>query len=136
MIKKTIKYVNLYGTEVVEDLYFNLSAVEQARLEAKYVRNSGETLQDYLNKVIASQDIKKILAIIEDFILTAYGERAADGRGFEKSHEIRERFSNSIPYAELFEQIINDPKVMSQLINGAVEKTKKVDNQVSMNTVQ
>lgn len=125
MYKKTMTYINTFDEEVTEDLYFNLTQPEQAKLEADYVRNSDMSLNECIKAIMATKDLKAILATIEDFLLRAYGERTPDGRGFEKNAEIRERFSNSIVYGELFEEIINKPELLTEILNGALSKPGK-----------
>lgn len=120
MIKKTIKYVNLGGEQAELTAYFNLSKVEATRLAAKYGVQGD--LAAGLTATVEHGEFDKMLAIIEDFILTSYGEKAADLSGFIKTPENKATFSNSIPYAELFEELLTDPDKLKAFIESITPK--------------
>lgn len=110
MLKQRITYTNGNGEKESKDYYFNLTWLDYARLEAKYVEAESQTLQDYINKILEKHEVNKTLALLEDIILSSYGEKSADGERFVKSKEIRENFSYSWAYAKLFEDLMEDPK--------------------------
>ncbi len=59
-----------------------------------------------------------MLQLIEDMILTSYGERSSDGSRFNKSEEIRKNFENSIAYAEVFEEILTNENAAAEFASG------------------
>ena len=114
MLKKTVNYVNFLGLEVSEDLYFHVSTVEATRLQVRY----GGDIVEYAKKIAASGEVGTMLQLIEDMILTSYGERSADGSRFNKSEEIRKNFENSIAYAEVFEEILTNENAAAEFASG------------------
>ena len=122
MIKKTLSYTDFNGESVKEDLYFNLNQVEQTRLLAKYTTGGFADLQGYIAKIQEKHEHDKIIALLEDIILSSYGERSADGRKFIKTKAVREEFEYSIAYAELFELLLTNPKEMEKFANGIFQK--------------
>ena len=114
MLKKTVNYVNFLGLEVTENLYFHVSSVEATRLQVRY----GGDIVEYANKLAASGDVGTMLELIEDMILTSYGERSSDGSRFNKSEEIRKNFENSIAYAEVFEDILTNENAAAEFASG------------------
>lgn len=105
MLKQTVTYENFNGFEVTEDLYFNLSTPELARLSARY----GGDVSEYATKLAKSGNLDAMLHFIEDLMLTSYGKKSDDGKRFVKTKEVREEFEYSIAYATLFEELLTDP---------------------------
>lgn len=119
MLKQTISYTDFNGQQVTEDLHFHLSTPDHVRLAAKY----GGDLAEYLEKVAKSDDPVKMIAIIEEIIKAAYGEKSKDGKHFVKTPEIVEQFNYSQAYAELFESIILDPAKAEAFAAGVITPT-------------
>lgn len=104
MFKKEIEYTDFNGTDRKEAFYFHLSLPEVTRIEAKV----GGSIKDHIEILIESSRTKELLDFIEEIMLSSYGEKTSDGRSFKKNQEIREEFSNSIAYAEFFEQLLTE----------------------------
>lgn len=121
MLKKEIKFTDLEGKEASITAYFNLSKVEALRLAGLYGVDGD--LGAGLNAIVESKDYNKMLAVLEDIILTSYGIKTEDNTGFIKSKESRELFSNSIPYAEVFEQLLTDPEQIKAFTEQVVPKS-------------
>lgn len=115
MIKKTISYVDFNGTQRNDDYYFHLSVPEATRFAARFGEQGWEA---GIKKIIDSGDLREVLDLFEDIILTAYGQKSPDGRTFIKNKEMRENFSNSEAYAQLFEELIMSPDAMTQFAKG------------------
>lgn len=115
MLKKTITYENFNGEKVTEDFYFNINALEYVRLTAKY----GKDLQEYIQDLAKKEDVAALMAVMEDLILSAYGVKSADGSKFVKTRSAREDFEYSAAYADLFIEMLTDPKE-SQAFGAAV----------------
>ena len=115
MLKKTITYVDYNGTERKEDFYFNLSKAEIMEMEM------GTTggMVEMINR-IAAQDAPAIIDVFKKMILTAYGEKSADGKRFIKSKEISEAFSQTEAYSQLFMELATDADAASKFVNGIV----------------
>lgn len=106
MIKKTMTYVDFNGETVVEDLYFNLNALEYTRLTA---RNGGD-LDKRIAELVEKDDTEGIIALMEDLLLSSYGVKSEDGRRFVKTKQIREEFEYSQAYADLFVLLLTSPE--------------------------
>ena len=116
MFKKTITYTDFDGNERTEDFYFNLTKAEVTEMEL----SAKGGLVKQLQKIVAEQDSKRIVEIFKDLILKAYGEKSPDGRRFVKNDEIRDSFSQSGAYSDLFMELATDAELASTFINGIV----------------
>lgn len=113
MLKKTITYIDYNGVERTEDFYFNLSKAEVLELEM------GTTggLTEMINKIVAAQDTPTLIKIFKDLVLRAYGEKSPDGKRFIKSDEIRDAFSQTEAYSNLFMELATDAEAASKFFN-------------------
>ena len=128
MLKKTITYIDYNGVERTEDFYFNLSKAEVLELEM------GTTggLTEMINKIVAAQDTPTLIKIFKDLVLRAYGEKSPDGKRFIKSDEIRDAFSQTEAYSNLFMELATDAEAASKFFNGVIPDN--VDKPVSAST--
>ena len=118
MLKKTITYTDYNDETRTEDFYFNLSKAELMEMNLSTVGGLGALL----DKIIAERDIPKIAATFKDIILRAYGKKSDDGRRFIKSPELREEFSQTEAYSELFMELSTNEDSAAAFINGIVPK--------------
>ena len=116
MLKKTITYTDYDGNTRTEDFYFNLSKAEIAEMQLGVEGG----LDKYIEKIVSTQDVKKVMEIFKELILKAYGEKSPDGRRFIKTKENREAFSQTEAYSELFVELACDSEAASNFINGIV----------------
>lgn len=116
MLKKTIKYTDYDGNEREEDFYFNLTQAECVKLQL----GTDGGLEKALKKIVAEQDVPKIIPIFEKIILSAYGEKSPDGKRFMKSKEISDAFSQTEAYSDLFMELLKDPDAAAAFINGII----------------
>jgi len=112
MLKKTITYTDYDGNERVEDFYFNLSKAEVAEMEMSEYGG----LSNLLKKIV--QDTKRIIEMFKDLILRAYGEKSPDGKRFVKNQELREAFSQTEAYSELFMELAGNAEAAAAFVNG------------------
>lgn len=126
MIKKTITYVDFNGKERTEDFYFHLSLPEATRLVAELGAVGTDDLSKVIEKIAEQQDFKKLIDIFDKIILSSYGQKSVDGKSFIKTDEARELFANSNAYAELFEEIVNDPEGSKTFFEGIGTNVAKV----------
>lgn len=122
MIKKTITYEDFDGNERTEDFYFHLSKAETVEM---MVSEAGG-LEKHIERIVTTQDNKKIVELFKDLVLTAYGEKSADGRRFVKTKELREEFSQTNAYVEIFMELAEDADAASAFVNGILPKTDGV----------
>ena len=123
MFKKTIKYTDFNGTDREEDFYFHVSSHEVVRMEAKL---GGRSLETYSKELSANQDMAKMIAFIEDLVLSSFGKKSEDGKNFLKSEVIRKEFEYSQAYAELFEELLTVPESAEKFATGIARQTKKM----------
>lgn len=122
MLKKTITYVDYDGNERTEDFYFNLSKAECTELEMSTDGGLAKTIK----KIVAEQDMKRIIEIFKDLILKAYGEKSPDGKRFIKTPEIREGFAQTEAYSELFMELATNSDAAATFVNGITPKVPSV----------
>lgn len=118
MYNYRMTYEDFNGNERSEDFYFNLT--EQELMKMNTMVDGG--MEQLLNKIIDSQDVKEIVNLFETIIKAAYGEKSPDGRRFVKSEEVWQNFSQTNAYSKLYMELISDPKKASEFIRGIIPK--------------
>ena len=116
MLKHQVSYKDFENKSVKETLFFNLTTRDSAKLTIKY----GD-LTKYVKKIEKEKDAAAMMVLIEDLVLTAYGERSEDGRHFIRNDEIRERFSYSLAFEELLSDLYSDEKKMSKFFDALLK---------------
>lgn len=101
MYKKTITYTDYNGQERKEDFYFNIEQSEVVELEVGEAGGYCEMLK----RIVNSKDGSVIMKTFKDFIHKSYGIKSPDGRYFDKSEEISNRFEHSPAYSVLFMEL-------------------------------
>lgn len=119
MYQKAITYENYNGEKKTKNFYFNLSRSEIAKM---HLTTDGG-LDQLIKKMVESGSSKEIFAYFENFVLSCYGEKSADGEEFIKNDEVRERFKNHPAYDVLFMEFIEGgDKAMSDFVNAVVPR--------------
>lgn len=116
MLKKTISYVDYNGTKRTEDFYFNLTKAEISEMELEIPGGMSEMLK----RITAAQDTPSLVKIFKDLILRSYGVKSDDGRRFIKSEQLKEEFSQTEAYSELFMELATNADAASAFINGII----------------
>ena len=116
MLKKTISYVDYNGTKRTEDFYFNLTKAEITEMELEIPGGMSEMLK----RITAAQDTPTLVKIFKDLILRSYGVKSDDGRRFIKSQQLKEEFSQTEAYSELFMELATNAEAASAFINGII----------------
>jgi len=116
MLKKSITYEDFNGEKVTEDFFFHLSKAELVELELSHKDGLSESLQ----RIVAAEDGKGIIAEFKNIILTAYGKRSEDGKRFIKNTQLREEFESTEAYSELFVELVTDTDAAIEFINGVI----------------
>lgn len=116
MLKKTIKYVDYDGNQREEDFYFHLNKAEL--MEMAHSEKGG--LVAYCEKIIATQDNKKLIDLFKGLVLMAYGEKSLDGRQFIKNQDVRDSFAQTEAYSELFMELATNAEAASAFVNGII----------------
>ena len=118
MLKKTITYTDFDGEERTEDFYFNLTKAEI--MEMNLTTYGG--LDKMIEKIVSAKDTPKIVSLFKDLVLRSYGIKSDDGKRFVKNDKIREEFSQTEAYSELFMELATDEDAAIQFVNGIVPK--------------
>ncbi len=116
MLKKTITYEDFNGETVSEDFFFHLSKAELVELELSHQGGLSEALQ----RIVAAEDGKGIVAEFKNIILSAYGKKSDDGRHFTKNQQLREEFESSEAYSSLFIELVTNTDAAIEFINGVI----------------
>lgn len=124
MLKQKLTYTDYDGTERTEDFYFNLTRTEILEMEMETVGG----VQKMIEKIIAAQDTKSLIAVFKDLILRSYGEKTLDGKRFVKTKEITEAFSQTEAYSDLFFKLATDTDAATTFVNGIIPQTPPQDH--------
>lgn len=116
MLKRKMTYTDYNGNERTEDFYFNLSKAELTEMQL----SEAGGLTEFIQRIIDTQDTKKIIELFKDLILRAYGEKSLDGKRFVKSKELSEEFSQTEAYSDLFMELATDSKAAAAFVNGII----------------
>lgn len=122
MLKKTIKYFDYDNNERTEDFYFNLSKAEVIEMQL----SEAGGLDQLIQKLVNTQDTKRIVDIFKKLILKSYGEKSPDGKRFIKSEELSEAFSQTEAYTELFVELSTDSDAAADFFNHIVPQGQSV----------
>lgn len=129
MIKKTVTFEDFNDKTQTETFYFHLNKADVIRMEARL-----NGIRETLERLIKTEDGKEIMAIIEDIIVSSYGERSEDGSRFFKSPEKAAEFKASEAYSELLFELVTDADKASEFINGLLpEKLLKQAKEIQEN---
>ena len=118
MRKETIKYVDYDGVEREEDFYFNLNKAEVMEMQL----SSDGTLAKYIEKIVAENNVSKIVEVFKDLILRSYGQKSLDGKRFIKNQQLTDEFVQTEAYSELFMKLSTDADAAVAFINGIIPK--------------
>lgn len=124
MIKLTKTYTDYNGNERTEDFWFNLTKAEC--LEMNLSTEGG--LDAYLQKIVDTKDVPKLIKQFKDLVLIAYGEKSADGRRFMKNDEIRTAFKETEAYSDIFMELATDANAATKFINGIIPQDLASDH--------
>lgn len=114
MTKKTITYNDYNGVERTEDFYFNLSEAEVMEMELGVTGGMAEMIQ----RIVQAQDGPTIMQTFKDVVLRSYGVKSPDGKRFIKNDTLREEFSQTEAYSQLFMKLATDSKEAADFVNG------------------
>jgi hypothetical protein len=118
MLKRTIQYEDFNGNNIIEDFYFNLSKSELIELEVEYDGGLGQALQ----RIVANNDLKNLIAEMKKIVLLSYGKKSEDGKRFIKTEELRAEFAQTPAYDTLFMELATNDNAASAFIQGIIPK--------------
>lgn len=118
MLKKTITFEDLDGNQVTEDFYFNINKSELIQMQLSVEGG----MEARLAQIVASQNGKRIMEIVDDILRQAYGVRSDDNRRFIKSDELFEEFKQTDAYNVLFLELCTDAGASAAFMNALMPK--------------
>lgn len=120
MLKKPITYIDYDGNKRTENFWFNLDEGEILELQM----SSEGGLTAMLEKMIEEKDGKRILAMMKEIIMKAYGEKSLDGRRFEKSEAKSIAFTQTRAYSELLMELYRDANAAAEFMNKIIPQAQ------------
>lgn len=132
MLKKTITYTDYNGNERTEDFYFNLTKAEILEMEL----STEGGLQQMIEKIIAAQDMPALSKYFKQIILMSYGEKSPDGKRFIKNDQLREEFSQTEAFSQLYVDLATDDKIAADFINGVIPNEAAVSAAEELSVVE
>ena len=118
MFVKLIRYQDFDGEEKMAECRFHLSKAELMKLNLRY----GDVARK-MEELEARKDNEAIFAMVEDMILTAYGEKVTlpDGREvFLKDELRRQAFQSSEAFSELVMEMATRKEAVAEFVSGVV----------------
>lgn len=134
MYVKDIVYTDYNGVERTERAMFNLSQAEI--VEYAYSVDGG--LYNYVNRLITTKNIPKLMAMFKEIIFKSYGEKSPDGRRFVKSEELSRSFMETEAYSNFYMELAKNPDSVMEFLNGIIpvkmtqEEIEKATKDISM----
>jgi len=131
MYAKKLTWEGFDGETKSGTFYFHLTKTEMVKLSLKYKGGLVKTL----NSLLENQDEQKVLLILDDIVMTAYGELDSDGIHFAKANGAKAAdFAETGAYDALFMELLQDPGAMSDFLNHIIPKD--VANEMSKAQIQ
>lgn len=121
MVKYDIKYKDFNDMDRAEVAYFHLTEAEI--VEMMYDKS---TLLDQIEEITKNNDMDKIIKVIKNLILKAYGHKSEDGLYFvkvdEEGHKLANKFVQSGAYSALFMELARDDQKAADFIKRVLPK--------------
>jgi hypothetical protein len=122
MLKREITYIDLDKKQVTETFYFNLFEAEFIEYESNYPGGMHATIQ----RIIAAENTKDLIAEFKKIILMSYGKR--EGNRFIKTQEMRDEFEQTPAYSKLFMELATNEKLASEFMLGIIPENMQEKN--------
>lgn len=127
MLKQTMTFKDYDGNTRTEDFYFNLNQAEVTEMELSV--DGG--LTQMIKRIVAARDGKRIIETFKDLILKSYGEKSPDGKRFIKNQELRDAFSQTEAYSQLFMKLAMDADAAAVFVNGIIPAPEAGEQQLA-----
>ncbi len=116
MIKQEISFEDYNGDKQTRTCYFGFNRRELIQMNASMPGG----LEGTIKQIGEQSDFQKVVILIKNLILDAYGEKSADGLVFMKTPAIREAFECSPMFDELYMEMMNDAEKFAAFVNGTI----------------
>jgi hypothetical protein len=131
MLKREITYEDFNGDNVTETFYFNLSKPEIVELEVEHEGGFAKMME----RIVESENVKQLIEEFKKIILLSYGKKSDDGKRFIKTEQLREEFSQSAAYSELFMELATDDKAAANFIKAILPKDLATEVEAQSKTI-
>ena len=118
MIKREITYEDFDGNKHTDVFYFHLNEVELTEIEVDYEGG----VQAVFSRATQTGNNKEAFELIQRFMLSAYGLKEPDGKGFTKNEAITQQFKNSFAYPALYKELTSSDELAARFITGIMPK--------------
>lgn len=120
MIKKTLTYTDIDGTEVKEDAYFHLSQRDLRRMirsgEFDRLQTIAKKMTELTPDMPASDIMNTVMDAVDIIVKASYGKRVKDEdrTRFVKNEKSTELFMDSEAYDALVDDLIDNPESLTE----------------------
>lgn len=127
MLRREITYTDYNGMERTEPFYFNFNEAECT--DMNLTTEGG--LEQFINKIMATQDMPSLIKLFKELVLKAYGEKSADGKYFMKfdrdGYRLADKFAQTEAFNVLYMELVTDDVAAADFFKAVLPKsTKKV----------
>lgn len=138
MIKKTLNYIDIDGTEVKEDAYFHLSQRDLRRMIRSGEFDRLQTIAKKMTQLTPETDPSDVMNTVMDavdiIVKASYGKRIQDEdrTRFIKNDKSTELFMDSEAYDALIDDLIDNPESLTEFMNDLFPDTarKQAENYI------
>lgn len=118
MLTHVIEYEDFNGNPTKEVFYFHLSKAELLDIELGFEGG----LEAGIKKIIETENHAELVKIFKKILVLSYGIKSDDGKRFMKSDSLREEFTQTAAFDELFIQLTTDEAFAATFIQGILPK--------------
>ena len=130
MLKETVTYKDYNGNERTEELYFNMNQFELTEFAASLPDDLFDAITDANDKqednssmtirVVEKLGRVGVIDFIKRLVLDSYGVKSEDGLYFEKSDEIKRKFSQTVAFDTVMTKLLQDDISAANFVNGII----------------
>lgn len=126
MLKQTITYEDFDENQVTEDLYFNMSrivVVENAEELTRRWKEIEAMLRGDETRELGTHEVKMLINIVKYMMELSYGVKSDDGRVFDQSPELWNRFTHMAAFDAFLFGLFEDTNKATSFIAGIFPKS-------------
>lgn len=131
MLKHTMTYEDFNGNKRTDTFYFNLTKLECLELDLGVEGG----LEGYLNNLIEQNDFKALIREFKKIILASVGQKSPDSKQFIKNEKIRDEFSQTNAFVDLFMRMVTETEFAINFVNQVVPHVEEVSNHPALEEV-
>lgn len=126
MLKQTITYEDFDENQVTEDLYFNISrivVVENAEELTRRWKEIEAMLKGDEKRELNTHEVMMLIGIVKYMMELSYGVKSDDGRVFDQSPELWNRFTHMAAFDAFLFGLFEDTNKATSFIAGIFPKS-------------